>query len=98
VSLEVHFLSSVYPGPLVLCVSEFTVESTNQSADARREWRHLFANVLQHFVVIRPRCERVEFTGSLLELCIQNMSISFEYVDKLRFYLGKDINPFDVRR
>jgi hypothetical protein len=97
VSLEVHFLSSVYPGPLVLCVSEFTVESTNQSANARREWWHLFANVLQHFIVIRPRCERVEFTGPLLELCIQNMSISFEDVDELRLYLRKDINPFDVR-
>lgn len=74
------------------------IQSAQQSALSCREGRHLFTNILQQLVVVWPRGKSVELACTLLELCIEDMPIALENIDQLRFDLGEDIDPFDIRR
>jgi hypothetical protein len=75
----------------------FLIQTRQQRTFTWREWRDFFANVLQEFVVIGPRSQRVELASPLLQLRVKDVPITLENVDKLRLDFRKHVNPFDVR-
>jgi hypothetical protein len=86
------------PSPLVFCIPQFPVQPVDQRTLSRREGRNLFADILQEFVLLGSRSERVVLAGTLLEIDVQDVSIPVEHVEEMMLDLWEDIDPFYIRR